>query len=139
MSRGVNGARTVDPDIQELVRHAIARTGYAPNRAARSLVTRRAETVALVISGAGDAFAARMFADPFFGRIVTGAPGAPAGARHASGAAVRRVAGRFVEYVRQGSRDGVLVISIQGDDPLFARPSRPVPISHVDVRAGSSR
>ncbi len=54
VSRVVNGIRNVDPAIREAVREAIARTGYAPNRAARSLVTRRAETIALVVSGAGD-------------------------------------------------------------------------------------
>lgn len=54
VSRVVNGIRNVDPAIQDVVRRAIAHTGYAPNRAARSLVTRRAETVALVVSGAGE-------------------------------------------------------------------------------------
>ncbi|MEU3726248.1 LacI family DNA-binding transcriptional regulator [Streptomyces sp. NPDC031705] len=155
VSRVVNGVRNVDPDIQELVRHAIARTGYAPNRAARSLVTRRAETVALVISGAGDGFAARVFADPFFGRIVTGALGhLRARAMHpvllfAESEAARS---QVVDYVRQGSVDGALVVSVQGDDPLpglllssriptvlFARPSRPMPVSYVDLdnRAGA--
>ena len=82
VSRVVNGIRNVDPEIQEVVRRAIKRTGYAPNRAARSLVTRRAETVALVVSGAGDiteagqdTFATRVFADPFFGRVVGGIVG----------------------------------------------------------------
>src|SRR6478735_378914 len=82
VSRVINGVRNVDPGIQEVVRRAIERTGYAPNRAARSLVTRRSQTVALIVSGAGDtpgeeqnAFAARVFADPFFGRVVSGVVG----------------------------------------------------------------
>ncbi|MEY9484977.1 hypothetical protein RKD26_000771 [Streptomyces calvus] len=54
VSRVVNGVRNVDPAIQDLVRRAIERTGYAPNQAARQLVTRRTTTVALVVSGAGD-------------------------------------------------------------------------------------
>lgn len=54
VSRVINGVRNVDPGIQESVRQAIERTGYAPNRAARSLVTRRTQTVALIVSGAGD-------------------------------------------------------------------------------------
>ncbi len=53
VSRVINGVRNVDPAIQETVRAAVAETGYLPNRAARSLVTRRAETIALVVSGAG--------------------------------------------------------------------------------------
>ncbi|MFF1740461.1 LacI family DNA-binding transcriptional regulator [Streptomyces mirabilis] len=79
VSRVVNGVQSVDPALQDAVRQAVERTGYAPNRAARSLVTRRTETVALIVSGAGDmsgeernAFTARVPADPFFGRVVTG-------------------------------------------------------------------
>nr|WP_251059851.1 hypothetical protein [Streptomyces sp. ISL-112] len=45
--------RNVDPAIQEVVRQAVSVTGYAPNRAARSLMTRRADSVVLVASGAG--------------------------------------------------------------------------------------
>ncbi|MFI5756359.1 LacI family DNA-binding transcriptional regulator [Streptomyces sp. NPDC051569] len=101
VSRVINGVRNVDPVIQESVRKAVAATGYTPNRAARSLVTRRADAIALVVSGAGDdpapedqaapggaagaaghhreepdggsrSFTAQVFSDPFFGRVVTG-------------------------------------------------------------------
>ncbi|MET9549121.1 LacI family DNA-binding transcriptional regulator [Streptomyces sp. NPDC006627] len=149
VSRVVNGIRNVDPEIQDLVRRAIHSTGYTPNGAARSLVTRRAETVALLVSGAGDGFAARVFADPFFGRIVSGAVTYLRGrAMHPvlmfaeSGAARKQV----VDYLRQGSADGALVVSLQADDPLprmlldarvpvvlFARPPRPLPVSYVDI------
>ncbi|WP_251096361.1 LacI family DNA-binding transcriptional regulator [Streptomyces sp. Caat 7-52] len=156
VSRVVNGVRNVDPAIQELVRQAIDRTGYAPNRAARSLVTRRAETVALVVSGAGDAsdeaqaaFAARVFSDPFFGRVVAGIVGylRPRSVHpvlmFAESAASRR---EVVTYLRQGRADGALVVTSHADDPLpallaearlpavlFARPARPVPLSYVDL------
>lgn len=156
VSRVVNGVRNVDPAIQEVVRRAIERTGYAPNRAARALVTRRAETVALVVSGAGDAsdaaqnaFAARVFADPFFGRVVGGVVGflRPRSMHpvlmFAESAPARQ---EVVTYLRQGRADGALVVSTHADDPLpalladaglpavlFARPSRPVPLSHVDL------
>ncbi|MFF8997767.1 LacI family DNA-binding transcriptional regulator [Streptomyces achromogenes] len=156
VSRVVNGVRNVDPAIQELVRQAIRRTGYAPNRAARSLVTRRAEAVALVVSGAGDtsgeaqaAFAARVFADPFFGRVVAGIVGylRPRSVHpvlmFAESAAARE---EVLAYLGQGRADGALVVSSHADDPLpallaeaslpavlFARPARAVPLSHVDV------
>ncbi|MFK0150486.1 LacI family DNA-binding transcriptional regulator [Streptomyces sp. NPDC090499] len=156
VSRVVNGIRNVDPEIQELVRGAIERTGYAPNRAARSLVIRRAETVALVVSGAGDttdagqnAFATSVFADPFFGRVVSGIVGflRPRSMHpvlmFAESAAARE---EVVTYLRQGRADGALVVSTHADDPLpalladarlpavlFARPSRPVPLSYVDL------
>jgi len=156
VSRVVNGTRNVDPQIQDLVRRAIDRTGYAPNRAARSLVTRRTETVALVVSGAGDttdaaqnAFAARVFADPFFGRVVAGVVGhlRPRSLHpvlmFAESAEARQ---EVLTYLRQGRADGALVVSTHADDPLpalladarlpavlFARPSRPVPLSYVDL------
>ncbi|MFF9090922.1 LacI family DNA-binding transcriptional regulator [Streptomyces sp. NPDC014991] len=156
VSRVVNGVRNVDPTIQELVCRAIEQTGYAPNRAARSLVTRRAETVALVVSGAGDepddtqeAFAARVFADPFFGRVVAGVIGflRPRSMHpvlmFAESAEDRR---EVLTYLRQGRADGALVVSTHAHDPLpallaeaelptvlFARPARPVPLSYVDL------
>ncbi|MER5446628.1 LacI family DNA-binding transcriptional regulator [Streptomyces sp. NPDC002766] len=156
VSRVVNGIRNVDPEIQDLVRRAIERTGYAPNRAARSLVTRRAETVALVVSGAGDttdagqnAFAARVFADPFFGRVVGGVVGflRPRSLHPVLMFAESREArDEVLTYLRQGRADGALVVSTHADDPLpalladarlpavlFARPSPPVPLSYVDL------
>lgn len=156
VSRVVNGIRNVDLEIQEAVRQAIERTGYAPNRAARSLVTRRAETVALVVSGAGNttdsdqnALATRVFADPFFGRVVSGIIGflRPRSMHpvlmFAESANERE---EVLTYLRQGRADGALVVSTHADDPLpalladaglpavlFARPPRPVPLSHVDL------
>ncbi|MGW6564110.1 LacI family DNA-binding transcriptional regulator [Streptomyces sp. NPDC054975] len=149
VSRVVNRVRNVDPGIQEAVLRAIDRTGYAPNLAARSLVTRRTEAVALILSGAGETFTARVFSDPFFGRVVDGALGFlrarsvhPVLLLAESGAAREQV----VSYLRQGSADGALVVSVQADDPLagmlaearvpavhFARPAGPPQVSHVDV------
>ncbi|MDT4987067.1 MAG: hypothetical protein QOI74_1161, partial [Micromonosporaceae bacterium] len=50
VSRVINGAPTVDSKIRATVEDAIAATGYVPNLAARTLVTRRTDSVALVIS-----------------------------------------------------------------------------------------
>ncbi|MGA5039916.1 LacI family DNA-binding transcriptional regulator [Streptomyces capoamus] len=156
VSRVVNGIRNVDPEIREVVRRAVERTGYAPNRAARSLVTRRAEAVALVVSGAGDtsdagqnAFAARVFTDPFFGRVVGGVVGflRPRSMHPVLMFAESPEAREEVlTYLRQGRADGALVVSTHADDPLpalladarlpavlFARPARPVPLSYVDL------
>ncbi|MGW4892501.1 LacI family DNA-binding transcriptional regulator [Kitasatospora sp. NPDC004240] len=149
VSRVVNGIRNVDPEIQEAVRGAIERTGYAPNRAARSLVTRRTGAVALVISGAGDSFAARVFTDPFFGRVVEGVleylrarQVQPVLLFAESGPARTQV----VEYLRQGGADGALVVSLQAEDPLpgllvaaripvvtFGRPAGGAPTGWVDL------
>ncbi|MDJ0460268.1 LacI family DNA-binding transcriptional regulator [Streptomyces sp. H27-C3] len=155
VSRVVNGIRNVDLEIQEAVREAIERTGYTPNRAARSLVTRRAETIALVVSGAGDdteseqnAFASRVLTDPFFGRVVGGVVGFlrprsmhPVLMFAESDAARHQVRA----YLRQGSADGALIFSTHAEDPLpallaaeglpcvlFARPALPAQVSYVD-------
>ncbi|MEW2546254.1 LacI family DNA-binding transcriptional regulator [Streptomyces sp. NPDC047002] len=156
VSRVVNGIRNVDPAIQQSVRQAVAATGYAPNRAARSLVTRRAEIIALIVSGAGDdseteqnAFASRVFADPFFGRVVSGVIAylRPRSMHpvlmFAETADAREQA---VGFLRQGSADGALIVSTHAQDPLpalmtaaglpavlFARPPDDVPISYVDL------
>ncbi|MBP0456927.1 LacI family DNA-binding transcriptional regulator [Streptomyces montanisoli] len=156
VSRVVNGVRNVDPEIQETVRQAVAATGYTPNRAARSLVTRRAEVIALVVSGAGDAseaeqdaFASRLFADPFFGRVVSGVISY---LRPRSMHPVLMFAetsdarDQVVGFLRQGSADGALIVSTHAQDPLpamvaeaslpavlFSRPAGPVPISYVDL------
>ncbi|MFE1442676.1 LacI family DNA-binding transcriptional regulator [Streptomyces sp. NPDC058739] len=121
VSRVVNGVRNVDPEIQEVVRLAIERTGYTPNQAARSLVTRRTGAVALVLSATGDAFAARVFADPFFGRVVDGALGflRERGVQPVLLVAESEQARRqAVEYLGQGAADGAMVVSLDVDDPM---------------------
>ncbi len=48
-SRAINGGLKVSPAAQAAVDAAIAELDYTPNRAARSLVTRRTDSVALVV------------------------------------------------------------------------------------------
>ncbi|MFF5504808.1 LacI family DNA-binding transcriptional regulator [Streptomyces roseolus] len=121
VSRVVNGVRNVAPDIQRAVREAIARTGYAPNQAARSLVTRRTGAVALVLSATGGSFTARLFSDPFFGRVVDGVlPVLRARAVQPVLLVAESEPARaqLVEYLRRGGADGALVVPLDEDDPL---------------------
>jgi DNA-binding LacI/PurR family transcriptional regulator len=143
VSRVVNGIRNVDQEIQEAVRRAIEKTGYAPNRAARSLVTRRTGAVALVVSGAGG----DVFGDPFFGRVVGGVVDFLRGHRmHPLLMLADTDAARddVLSHLRQGGADGALLVSTHVDDRLpamlavaglpavvFARTTQPV--SYVDV------
>lgn len=69
VSRVVNSSKRVDPEVAARVRVAIQELGYVPNSAARSLITRRTDMVAL-IAGEPDA---RFFHDPFFEGIARGA------------------------------------------------------------------
>jgi DNA-binding LacI/PurR family transcriptional regulator len=152
VSRVINGIRNVDVEIQEAVRRAIAATGYAPNRAARSLVTRRAGNIALVVSGspgASDGFSASVLTDPFFGRVAAGAVDflRPLGIHPLLMLADTDQAREdVVDHLRQGSADGALLVSTHAEDPLpelfvragvpavlFARPATPSPISYVDL------
>jgi len=65
-SRAVNGGQRVSPKAQSAVDEAVRQLGYTPNPAARSLVTRRTDSVALVIPEPDE----RVFSDPFFARTL---------------------------------------------------------------------
>jgi len=149
VSRVINGVRNVDPAIQETVRVAIAATGYVPNGAARALVTRRADTVALVLSGAGGDADTEVFTDPFFGRVVSGVVTALRPRRMhpvlmlADGGEARD---QVLGFLRQGNADGALVVSTHAEDPLpglllqagvpavlFGSPGGGLPIGYVDL------
>jgi len=118
VSRVVNGLATVAPHLRERVERAVSDLGYVPNRAARSLVTRRTDTVALVVSEPED----RLFGDPFFSDIVRGASQelVEVGIQMAlmlahNGAALERIE----RYLRSSPIDGVLLLSQHADrDPL---------------------
>ncbi|PWS45182.1 LacI family transcriptional regulator, partial [Streptomyces sp. ZEA17I] len=100
-------------------------------------------------AGGGGSFTAQVFADPFFGRVVTGVVDylRPRGMHPVlMFAETSRARDEVVAYLRQGSADGALVVSTHAEDPLpgllteaglaavlFARPARPVPISYVDL------
>lgn len=100
-------------------------------------------------SGGSGSFTAQVFADPFFGRVVTGVVDylRPRGMHPVlMFAETSRAREEVVAYLRQGSADGALVVSTHAEDPLpaliadagmaavlFARPARPVPVSYVDL------
>jgi DNA-binding LacI/PurR family transcriptional regulator len=152
VSRVINGATSVDSKIREVVQRAIAETGYVPNVAARSLVTRRSNSVALVISEPdrpdNHSFLNRIFTDPYFGRITAGATGAlrPHDIHLVVIPTDSTDHHQVMRYLRQGHVDGVLLISSHERDELprqvhelgipavvSARPTSPIAISYVDV------
>ena len=153
VSRVINGIRNVDPQLNELVWNAVGQTGYVPNRLARSLVTRRTGTVALVVSDSethdDDPFMSRFFADPYFGRVVGGLMSV---LRQSGVQLALQIVGtdearkRVVGDMRNGQADGVIVLSLPAVDPLprmltdggvpsvmIGRPADPVPINYVDL------
>ena len=67
----VNGSPKVSQDVRRNVEREVAQLGYVPNRAARSLVTRRSDSVGVVITEP----TTRLFVDPFFPRLLRGISG----------------------------------------------------------------
>ncbi|MBA0127059.1 LacI family DNA-binding transcriptional regulator [Haloechinothrix sp. YIM 98757] len=147
VSRVINGSQQVSPAARESVLRAVEELGYVPNHAARTLVTRRTDTVALVISEPDE----RVFAEPFFSRVVRGAS---ATLRQQglqlllSTAGSREEHARMAEYLTSHHVDGVMLISEHRDDTLptqldaagvrYVHGGRPLgtgdePVSYVDI------
>jgi DNA-binding LacI/PurR family transcriptional regulator len=118
VSRVANGWSSVDPVLRDRVQQAIDELGYVPNQAARSLATRRSDTVALVASEPD----VRVFGDPFFGGIVRGV------SQECMRAGMQMTLlmaqsfddlTRIESYLRTAPVDGVLLISEHAQrDPL---------------------
>lgn len=117
VSRVVNGSTTVDPRLREVVSRAVAELGYVPNQAARTLMTSRTDTIALVASEPD----ARVFGDPFFSGIVRGVGQelAPSGLQlMLLMAQSYDDLARIERYLVSRHVDGVLLISEHGHDVL---------------------
>lgn len=145
VSRVVNGQTTVAPDIRDAVLRAIDELGYVPNSAARSLVTQRTDSIALVVSEPPT----RVFSeDPLFSTVIRSASYE---LEAADKQVVLMLAGtakshaRVERYIASGHVDGVMLISMHGADPLpsalarlrvpvvsYGRPAVPVEIPFVD-------
>ena len=126
-SRVVNSSPGVSERARVSVEKAIKQLGYIPNRAARSLVTRRSDAVALVVP----ATPARFFADPFFAGIVRGVSQILSDSPFQLVLSIPQSAEqneRFEQYVLNGHTDGVIVVSFPLDNPLVEKlVSAPVP------------
>ena len=135
----------VSPQAKRAVERAAEKLRYVPNRAARTLVTGRTDSIGLVIPEP----TAFLFGDPFFPRLVRGIgevlsrrllqlvllmPQSPADETRLEG------------YLSAGHVDGVLMVSLHGNDPLperllergmpvvlGGRPSANSPVNFVDV------
>ncbi len=127
-SRVFRGSPRVGAQTWEAVQRAARQLGYVPNRAARSLVTGRSDSIGIVIPEP----ATRLFGDPFFPALLRGisqvvsahelqlvlfAPQSPAEEN------------RLEAYLAGGHVDGVLLVSLHGSDPLPAHlAQRGVPV-----------
>ncbi|GAA1300654.1 LacI family transcriptional regulator [Planotetraspora silvatica] len=151
VSRVINGSSKVSEKARGAVLLAIEELGYVPNRAARTLVTNRTDTIALVVSESEQ----RVFDEPYFAGLIRGI----GSALSETGlqliltmAQNRQEHDRLEGYLTGQHVDGVLLTSVHGADPLPGRleelgvptvlGGRPValnPYSYVDMdnRAGA--
>ncbi|MBG0566851.1 LacI family DNA-binding transcriptional regulator [Actinoplanes aureus] len=147
VSRVVNGSTTVAATIREAVNRAVEELGYVPNQAARSLVTQRTDSIALILPETAN----RVFSDDLFFPAIIRGVGAELEA--ADKQLVLMMTGseaghhRVERYAVAGHVDGVMFASIHGADPLpglLARRGIPVvcsgrpmtadpPVPYVDV------
>lgn len=145
VSRVVNGQETVAAHIREAVQRAVDELGYVPNSAARSLVTQRTDSIALVFSEPPT----RVFSeDPMFSTVIRSAS---VELEAADKQVVLMLTGspkshtRVERYIASGHVDGVMLISMHGADPLpaaiarlrvpvvsYGRPAVPIDIPYVD-------
>ena len=132
-------------EIRRSVDLAISELGYVPNPAARSLVTRRSDSVAVVITEPS----VKLFDEPFFPRLLRGIS-AELNNRELQLVLLMpgstREEERVRNYLAAGHVDGALLVSLHGDDPLpgwlvergipvvvGGRPPRGAQVSYVDV------
>jgi DNA-binding LacI/PurR family transcriptional regulator len=144
VSRVVNGSPKVLPDTVAAVNRAIVELGYVPNRAARALVTRRTDSVALVVPEPDS----RVFSDPFFAGILRGVSMTLAPTSSQLVLLIEPADDqRLLRYLRGGHVDGAIIVSHHGRDNVLqelaqlplpivfsARPlGVEVPVASVDV------
>ncbi|HET6500356.1 MAG TPA: LacI family DNA-binding transcriptional regulator [Amycolatopsis sp.] len=117
-SRVLNGFPRVKPETRKQVETAMASLGYVRQRAARVTTARRTRSIAFVVCEEG----LRLFADPYFARVVFGA------SRELSAAGMQLVLltvpstkdyqTSALRYLGSGHVDGALFVSMHGRRPL---------------------
>jgi DNA-binding LacI/PurR family transcriptional regulator len=125
VSRVINDSPSVTPEAVAAVAAAIEQLGYTPNRAARSLVSRRTQSLALVIPENTATF----FTDPYFASVIQGA--ATRVSETDFTLALLIAAGsedKVRRYLRAGSVDGALVLSHHADDRSYSHLAGALPL-----------
>ena len=118
VSRVVNGSIKVRPEVQAVVQTAIEHLNYVPNRAARSLVNRRTQVIALVVPED----LAMFFGDPYFAAIVQGITRRLDASDYTLNllVAASDPGNKTTRYLRSGNVDGALIVSHHTGDAFVA-------------------
>jgi DNA-binding LacI/PurR family transcriptional regulator len=149
-SRVLNNSARVSTGARQQVRSAATRLGYVRHRAAPSHPRQKIRSVAAILY----ANCERIFADPFFARLICGAT--EEFAAHGVPMMLISVNDRRLpmveQYIHSGHFDGVVVLADHGDHPLaeslptfgipmtlVGQPTNPTTVSYVDTdnRAGA--
>jgi len=116
-SRVLRGSLNVSYEARERVLRAAEEVSYSVNRAARALVTRRTDSIAFLVAESQE----RTFHDPYFLGVLRGAQAEAADAGNQIVfviASTPEQSARFTRFVGGGHVDGVLLVSLHGDDAL---------------------
>jgi LacI family transcriptional regulator len=126
VSRVVNASPKVAPEAVAAVNDAIERLGYVPNRAARSLASRRTNTIALVIPEN----TAKFFADPYFASVIQGVAMYLAKTDYTLTLLIASETDpeKTRRYLQGGNVDGALILSHHSDDRSFTQLARSLPV-----------
>jgi DNA-binding LacI/PurR family transcriptional regulator len=126
VSRVINDSPKVTPEALAAVNKAIEALGYVPNRAARSLASRRTQAIALVIPEN----TARFFADPYFASVIQGAAMRLAETDYTLTLLIASEADpeKTRRYLQAGNVDGALILSHHSDDRSYVALSRSLPV-----------
>ncbi|WP_010204704.1 LacI family DNA-binding transcriptional regulator [Salinibacterium sp. PAMC 21357] len=126
VSRVVNGSPKVKADVAAAVQAAIDELNYVPNRAARSLVSRKTQAIALVVPES----AAKVFDDPFFAAVVQGVALYLADTDYTLTMIIEseKASYKTRRYLLGGNVDGALVVSHHTGDHSYSELSRTLPV-----------
>ena len=117
VSRVVNGNPRVNLETRRQVERTIERLGFVPNSAARTLVTRRSDSIGVLIPEP----TSRVFGDPFFAQVLRGVSSALNARRQKLVLFLPQTDDEEKElqgYLGAGHVDGVIMYSLHGNDPL---------------------
>ncbi|HEX8497688.1 MAG TPA: LacI family DNA-binding transcriptional regulator [Actinomycetales bacterium] len=118
--RVLAGSPRVSEQARAAVLAAADELSYVTNQAARSLVTRRSDSVAFVVVEPEE----RFFGDPFFALVLRGVHSALAKGRTQVLFVIladQQDRDRFERFARGGHLDGAIFVSLHGPDPLPER------------------
>lgn len=117
VSRVLNGQPYVSDEARAAIEAAIAKVGFVPNRAARSLVMRSSQAVGLIVHEPHSLFVE----DPNIGSILLGANAALSEADYQLSCLIAdgpRDIERLARYLSGGLIDGVIIVSARVGDPI---------------------